>query len=237
VSDAKGAPDAAICDQLAAAAQTQVQSYLDSTSSMACQVDSDCSLLHLQSVNCFAACGLLVGTADVSAVTAAVSTSCDPYFGVGCPEIALSCPYFPAFCNHGKCDNTMSASSGGAGGSSNRTGGAGGSGGVSSAGSTGQVSTGGAGGASDATVAPDASVCDQLSAAAWTQFQSYLDSRPMTCQSDSDCPIVGLVHLCFPSCGFRVETADVSAVTAAAAAVCDQYFAAGCPAIVLLCPP
>ncbi len=236
VVDAKDAPDQSACNQLAAAAQTQLQSYLDSTASLACQVDSDCSLLHLQSVNCFAACGLLVGAGNVSGVTTAASTVCDQYVGAGCPEIRLTCPASPSFCNHGKCAVTAPGSTGGVAGSS------GGFGGTFSSGGTGgasQASTGGVGGVSDATTAPDAAVCDQLSAVALTQFQSYLDSQPTrACRSDSDCEVTSFSSLnCFLSCGFAMGKAEVAAASATAATVCDQYFAAGCPAMLpLLCP-
>jgi hypothetical protein len=137
----------------------------------------------------------------------------------------------PLFCPasetpHSTCDSGRCAYAAGSGGS-------GGSGGVS-----GGAGTGGAGGGSDATVSPDAYVCDQLSVAASTQFQSYLDSRPKICQSDSDCTVTNFSTLdCFLSCGFLMETADVATVEAAAATVCDQYFAAGCPKpLPLLCP-
>jgi hypothetical protein len=71
------APDAAVCDQLAANARTQFESYLQITSSLACQVDSDCSLLGIQALNCVGGCGgPLVRTADISAVTAATANIC-----------------------------------------------------------------------------------------------------------------------------------------------------------------
>ena len=97
------APDAAVCDQLASAARAQFESYLQTTSSLSCQVDSDCSDLSLESWNCFAACGQLVRTADVTTVTAATSSACDKYFGAGCPAITPPCPYPHAFCDHGTC--------------------------------------------------------------------------------------------------------------------------------------
>ena len=226
--DAKVVPDGAVCDQLSAAARTQFQSYLDSTSSMACQADSDCSLLHLQSLNCFAACGQLVGTANTSTVTTAAASVCDQYFAAGCPEIKLLCPTSGSFCNHGQCDYVTPGSTG-TGGASGGTSGGGG------------VSTGGAGGAVDAVVAPDAAVCDQLSAAARTQYQSYLNSTAsLACQVDSDCSFLfpPQTYYCFTSCGDVVGAADISAVTAATASVCDEYWAAGCPGLrPLPCPP
>jgi hypothetical protein len=97
------APDAGVCDQLAAAAQAQVESYLQSTSSLACQIDSDCSDLFLQSWDCFAACGQLIRTADITAATAATASVCDEYFGAGCPGIYLPCPERNAICDHGTC--------------------------------------------------------------------------------------------------------------------------------------
>jgi hypothetical protein len=99
------APDAAVCSQLAAAARAQFESYLQSTSSLSCQVDSDCSDLSLKSWNCFAACGQLVRTADITTVTAATTSACDQYFGAGCPAITLPCPFPHAFCDHGTCAN------------------------------------------------------------------------------------------------------------------------------------
>jgi hypothetical protein len=128
--DAMVAPDGADCGALAAAARTQFQSYLDSTSSMACQVDSDCSLLHLQSLNCFAACGQLVGAADPSAITAAATSACDPYFGAGCPEIRLACPVSRSYCNRGRCDYATPGATGGASGGSSGSGGVSGAGGA-----------------------------------------------------------------------------------------------------------
>jgi len=97
------APDAAVCDQLAAAARAQFESYLQRTSSLACQVDFDCSDLSRESWNCFAACGQLVRTADITAVTAATASACDEYFGAGCPAITPPCPFPHAFCGHGTC--------------------------------------------------------------------------------------------------------------------------------------
>jgi hypothetical protein len=102
-SDATLAPDAAVCHQLATAAQAQFGSYLDSTSSLACQVDSDCSDLSLKSWNCFAACGQLVRTADITTLTAATASVCDEYFGAGCPAITPPCPFPHAFCDHDTC--------------------------------------------------------------------------------------------------------------------------------------
>jgi len=97
------APDAAVCDQLASAARAQFESYLQSASSLSCQVDSDCSELSLESWNCFAACGQLVRTADISTVTAATASACDQYFGAGCPAITPPCAFPHAFCDHGTC--------------------------------------------------------------------------------------------------------------------------------------
>jgi hypothetical protein len=97
------APDAAVCDQLAAAAQAQFESYLQGTSSLACQVDSDCSDLSPKSWNCFAACGQLVRTADITTVTGATASACDEYFSAGCSAIILPCPFPHAFCDHGTC--------------------------------------------------------------------------------------------------------------------------------------
>jgi hypothetical protein len=100
-SDTPYAPDAAVCDQLAAAAQAQVESYLQSKSSLACQVDSDCSLLYSKSLNCFFSCkGQPVATANITAVTDATSTACDEYFAMGCPAIFPSpCPAYHAICD------------------------------------------------------------------------------------------------------------------------------------------
>jgi hypothetical protein len=105
-SDTPYVPAAAVCDQLAAAARAQVESYLQSTSFLACQVDSDCSLLYSQSLNCFFSCkGQPVATADIAAVTDATSTACDEYFAMGCPAIFPSpCPpIYHAICERGMC--------------------------------------------------------------------------------------------------------------------------------------
>lgn len=102
-SDAKVAPDAAVCDQLAAVARTQFESYLPSAASLTCQVDSDCTLLSTQSLNCVAACGRLLRAADVPAVTAAAAGVCDQYFGAGCPAIYPPCPGGYGNCENGGC--------------------------------------------------------------------------------------------------------------------------------------
>ena len=117
------APDAAVCDRLAAAARAQVESYLQSTSSLACQIDSDCSLIyptHLspRSMYCFFSCGgLAVSTADSDAVTTVTASACDEYFGAGCPAIyPPPCPMSFVVCDHGTC-----ARDAGAGGPSGAT--------------------------------------------------------------------------------------------------------------------
>jgi hypothetical protein len=102
-SDTPYVPAAGVCDQLTAAARAQVESYLQSTSSLACQVDSDCSDLFLQSWDCFAACGQLIRTADITAATAATASVCDEYFGAGCPGIYPPCALRNAFCDRGTC--------------------------------------------------------------------------------------------------------------------------------------
>jgi hypothetical protein len=96
-------PDAVVCDQLAAAARAQFESYLQSASSLVCQVDSDCSDLSPRSWNCFAACGQVVRTADITTLTVATASACDAYFGVGCPAITPPCIFPHAFCDHGTC--------------------------------------------------------------------------------------------------------------------------------------
>jgi hypothetical protein len=106
-------PDATGCDQLASAAQTQFESYLPSTSPLACQTDSDCGDLDLESLNCFAPCGRVVRTADVSTLIAAAASVCDPYFGAGCPQKTPPCALVHAVCDHGTC-----AAASGRGGSS-----------------------------------------------------------------------------------------------------------------------
>jgi len=102
-SDAKVPPDALICEQLAAGARAQFMSTL----SLACQVDSDCSVLHLRSLNCFAACGQPARVADIPAVTAVATSACDQYFGAGCPEIFLTCPASPLRCDQGQCSTVL----------------------------------------------------------------------------------------------------------------------------------
>jgi len=101
--DAAIAPDAATCDALATGARSQFQAYLDNTSSLACQVDSDCIFLHEQSLNCFAACGQLVSQSSSSAATAAAAHVCDGYVAAGCPEILLLCPASKLICDGGQC--------------------------------------------------------------------------------------------------------------------------------------
>jgi len=109
----QAAPDAAVCTQLSSAARAQVQSYIQSVSSLACQVDSDCSSFYPNSPACFFTCGgEAVKTADVYAVIDGTASVCDAYFGAGCPAIKPPpCPYSRAFCDHGTC-----ATGGGPGG-------------------------------------------------------------------------------------------------------------------------
>jgi hypothetical protein len=101
--DARPAFDAQACEALAATAATQFQTYLDGTLALSCQIDSDCKYLKLQSLNCFAACGLVIGRADTEAVTAAAAGACQPYVAAGCPEIRLACPAIPLGCQQGRC--------------------------------------------------------------------------------------------------------------------------------------
>jgi hypothetical protein len=54
-------------------------------------------------LNCFAACGLLVGQNSSASVTADAVHVCDPYVASGCPEIRLACPATQAVCDHGRC--------------------------------------------------------------------------------------------------------------------------------------
>ncbi len=106
--DASADADSSTCDRLAGAARAQFQTYLDSTASLACQVDSDCTFLHLQSLNCIAPCGQLVGQVDTSAVTSAATHVCDQYFAAGCPEINLFCVAGRLVCDQGRCIESMS---------------------------------------------------------------------------------------------------------------------------------
>jgi hypothetical protein len=101
--DASVPLDASTCKELAQSASTQFQAYLDRTASLTCQAASDCTLLHLQSLNCFAACGLLVGQGSSASVTADAVQVCDPYVAAGCPEIRLTCPAAQTVCDRGRC--------------------------------------------------------------------------------------------------------------------------------------
>ena len=103
VPDAKPSSDAPTCEELAMTAESQFQAYLGSTSALACQVDSDCTYLHLQSLNCFAACGQILGQADMDAVTTAAGGICAPYVAANCPEIRLACPASKLVCSDGQC--------------------------------------------------------------------------------------------------------------------------------------
>ena len=103
-ADAKVAPEASTCDQLASEIEIQFQTYLDRNSAQACQVDSDCTLWHEQSLKCFAACGLLVGPAAASRpVGITADRICDSYFAVGCPEIQILCVATSIVCQRGRC--------------------------------------------------------------------------------------------------------------------------------------
>jgi hypothetical protein len=101
--DAKDSSEAPSCEELAMTAEIQFQAYLSSTSALACQVDSDCTSLHLQSLNCFAACGQIIGQADSGAVTTAAAGACAQYVAASCPEIRLACPASKLICSDGLC--------------------------------------------------------------------------------------------------------------------------------------
>ena len=86
---------------------------------------------------------------------------------------------------------------------------------------------------------PDTAVCDQLAAAARTQFQStQLSVSSLSCLVDSDCSLLGIRSLnCVAACGGPlVRTADISTVTTATATTCDLYFSVGCPEKYPPCP-
>jgi len=219
--DGQGSPESAVCNQFAAAAAAQYQSILDSTSPLACQSDSDCTLLHLQSLNCFAACGSLVGAAAASSATAAATGVCDLYFGAGCPEIRLACPSAGSVCDQGQCRFVTPGSA---------------LGGASDGGDASGVGDGS--GQRDGMAAPDGISCQQLAQEASAQFQSYLDSTSsLTCQSNADCTLLHPDSLiCFAPCGRAVATAKVSAVTPTAATACDGFHSAGCSARGSSCP-
>ncbi len=101
--DEVSAPDASSCQQLAQEASTQFKSYLESTSSLTCQSDADCTLLHPDSLICFAPCGRAVSTAKVSAVTPTAATACDGFLAAGCSARATSCPVYYLACDSGQC--------------------------------------------------------------------------------------------------------------------------------------
>ena len=103
-ADAKGAPDSPTCDDLASAAQRRLDDYLDSIAAQTCQSDSDCGMLHLQTLNCIAPCGQLVGAASRSALTSAAFDICAPYVAAGCPEkISLCISQGDPVCEQGQC--------------------------------------------------------------------------------------------------------------------------------------
>jgi hypothetical protein len=102
-TDGNVPPDSVMCAQLAAAAGSEFESSF----SLACQVDSDCSLLHLRSLDCFAGCGQLVRVADISTATALAASACDQYFGAGCPETVPLCPARFAICDQGVCNAVL----------------------------------------------------------------------------------------------------------------------------------
>jgi hypothetical protein len=148
------------CAQLTQTAQAQFQTYLSSTSSLACQVDSDCSVLHLQSLNCISACGQIVGTAEISAVTAAASSVCSQYVGAGCPEIRLACPAFRIACDQGQCTYAIPRSAdAGTGGSAGTGGILDGGGGSGAAGTGGTSGSDGGGAAFDSAVSSACAAC------------------------------------------------------------------------------
>jgi hypothetical protein len=93
-----------------------------------------------------------------------------------------------------------------------------------------------AGVVTDTKTPPDALVCDGLAAAARTQLTSSLQGTGADdCQVDSDCTVLWTLPRCLSGCGSAVATSAAATVTAAAAGLCDPYYAAGCQDQVLLC--
>jgi hypothetical protein len=228
--DTTPAPDAVVCNQLAAAAQAQFDSYMQSTASLACQKNSDCSVIFARSLNCFLGCGLIAATAAIDTITAATASLCDPYSLAGCPEkTPPPCMITFVACEHGLCVRDAGAPDPADAADA-----------ASEAGLA-DVPATEASGAPDAPMdqAPDPAVCDQLSRAARAEFDSYFQSRySEACQVDSDCAFLQTRQdNCFTACGSVVaRTADLAAITDATDTLCDAYFGAGCPAITPPCP-
>lgn len=173
-NDAASEVGASSCQQLLQDARATFATFLDSTSSQICQGDSDCTVLHLESLNCVAPCGIGLAVSSVSAVTAAAPGFCAQYFAAGCPKIALACVELASGpCHNGKCalaapgSSTGGATGNGGGGGGDGVGGAGGVG--ATGGLTGSGGAGGSGGGPTSAGGSTSTVNDT------------------TCTSDSDC--------------------------------------------------
>jgi hypothetical protein len=206
-SDAKPTPDAALCQQLASEARVQFDSYLQSTSSRTCAVDSDCSVLPLPSVQCFAGCGVSVSTTAADAVTVASTGACDQYHAAGCREDILLCLAVRPVCEHGMC--------------------------TSGPPSPPDAATDAPTSAPETPVCDQLAATAQAQAVSYLQSNYTLACQVDTDCSF----LQERRFSCFAACGnVLMRTADVPAFTTAIAGVCDPYFGAGCPEKFPPCP-
>jgi hypothetical protein len=206
-SDAKPTPDAAVCQQLATEARVQFESYLQSTSSRACAVDSDCSILHLASVRCFAGCGVSVSTTAADGVTVASTGACDPYHAAGCREDILLCLAVRPVCEHGMC--------------------------TSGPPSPPDAATDALASAPEAPVCDQLAATARAQAVSYLQSNYTLACQVDTDCAFVQERGLGCVAVCG---NMLIRTADAPAFTTAIAGVCDQYLGAGCPEIFPPCP-
>lgn len=103
VGDAAQEASSPTCAELAQAAQDDFDAKLAGGLSGTCQVDSDCTRLQRQDLNCVAACGTVVAQNGVAALNAAAPAICAQYVAAGCPEIWLSCIATTIICDAGRC--------------------------------------------------------------------------------------------------------------------------------------
>jgi hypothetical protein len=230
-SEVEKEPDALGCEGLASAAQAQFSASLQGMDWQACQVDSDCTVLHV--AGCWAVCGTAVATAAAGEVTAASVGVCDGFLAAHCQTVVL-CLAMRAACDHGACVMApLLPPDGGVPDAPAEDAG----GGAEVAGADGPSAVDVA--RLDAGAAVDGAGCDQLAAAAQVQVEAQLRAGySLACQVDADCAFLQPRSLsCFAACGnVVVRSADVTAATDATAGACGDYFSAGCPEKYPPCP-
>lgn len=105
-SDARDTPGGVLlCSQLLEAAQAQFQARLQSTAWLECSADSDCTVYRIQSVRCFAPCGVPLPESATSAAYVASEGVCTPFYAAVCgsTRTLTLCPTSRPACDRGTC--------------------------------------------------------------------------------------------------------------------------------------